>query len=68
MLLQDYLDTNKLSYGAFAKLIGAKNGRTVHRYVKGLRHPSRKMIHAIVRETEGKVTVSDLVGIPEGVD
>lgn len=65
MQLRDYLTANNLSYGAFAKLIGAKNGRTVHRYVTGDRRPRRDMIKAILRATDGQVTVGELLGIQE---
>lgn len=55
MSLADYLEAEGLNYEQFARLIGAKNGRTVQRYVVDGRVPSPKMIAAIELATGGKV-------------
>jgi transcriptional regulator with XRE-family HTH domain len=59
MTLEHFLTTEGLSLGEFARRIGARNARTVQRYVKGLRTPSYGMMRAIQRETDGKVTPND---------
>lgn len=59
MTLSDYLAANALSLGQFARRIGAKNARTVQRYVKGARTPSPAMMAAIARETGGQVRPND---------
>lgn len=59
MKLRSYLDHNGLSYGEFARSIGACNARTVQRYVTGERSPDRKRMSAIMRETKGKVGPAD---------
>ncbi|WP_159981893.1 MULTISPECIES: helix-turn-helix transcriptional regulator [unclassified Novosphingobium] len=61
MTLRDYLAEAQLSYGAFAKKIGVKNGRTVHRYVEGQRYPRPNLLVAIARETDGKVQPNDFL-------
>lgn len=66
MTLRDYLAEAHLSYGAFAKMIGVKNGRTVQRYVKGLRHPKPALMVAIAKATEGKVQPTDFLPSLEG--
>lgn len=61
MTLRDYLVEESLSYGAFAKKIGVKNGRTVQRYVEGVRYPRPHLLATIVRETDGKVQPNDFL-------
>lgn len=62
MQLADYLSSTETSLSEFARRIGARNARTVQRYVKRLRMPSGRMMAAIVRETEGKVQPNDFFG------
>ncbi len=59
MQLQAYLSTNDISLSEFARRVGAKNARTVQRYTKHGRMPSRRMMEAIVRETNGEVQPND---------
>jgi len=61
MTLEQYLNRESLSLGEFARRVGAKNARTVQRYVKGLRRPSMPMMDAISRETGGAVQASDFL-------
>ena len=64
MTLKDYLDRHELSYGEFARNIGACNARTVQRYVTRERVPDKKRMTAIIRETKGKVGPADFF-VPE---
>lgn len=57
--LQQYLDDEGLSYTEFARRIGTNHARTVERYAKGARYPRPRMMAAIRRETNGKVTADD---------
>lgn len=66
MTLEAYLRDESLSLGEFARRIGARNARTVQRYVKGLRIPSVAMMGAIQRETDGKVQPNDFFAQAEG--
>lgn len=59
MTLEQYLEREAISLAEFARRIGAKNARTVQRYVKGLRRPSMPMMDKITRETGGAVQASD---------
>lgn len=59
MTLEEYLRRHDLSYGEFARTIGACNARTVQRYVTRERVPDKKRMTAIVRETKGKVGPAD---------
>ncbi len=59
MQLSTYLAENALSMGEFARRINAKNARTVQRYCKGVRIPSRRLMAEIERETRGQVNASD---------
>jgi len=61
MTLRDYLAEECLSYGAFAKKIGVKNGRTVQRYVEGVRYPRPHLLATIARVTNGKVQPNDFL-------
>lgn len=64
MLLETWLkDEGKISLGEFARRIGAKNARTVQRYVKRERVPSPAMMEAISRATDGKVQPNDFFAI-----
>jgi len=66
MTLRDYLAEAHLSYGAFAKMIGVKNGRTVQRYVEGQRFPRPNLMVAIIRATDGKVQPTDFLRSVKG--
>jgi hypothetical protein len=59
MQLAEYLSENSLSYAEFARRIGAKHRRTVERCAKRARTPSSRMMHAISKVTEGKVSAND---------
>lgn len=59
MQLAVYLADRKISMSAFARTIGAKNARTVQRYVKHGRLPSRAMMERITTATAGAVQPND---------
>ena len=61
MTLTDYLATNEISLGEFARRIGARNARTVQRYTRHGRVPSGSMMAAIVEATKGDVQPADFV-------
>lgn len=64
MNLEDYLDRHGLSLRVFAKTCGV-SASTIHRVRNGDVIPNRRLIEAIYRETGGKVTPADLIGIRE---
>ena len=64
MFLRDYLKAESLSYGEFARRIGAKNARTVQRYVEGARIPRPDKMERIGRETGGRVGPADFYAQP----
>lgn len=59
MQLATYLAQEGLSLSAFAVRVGAKNARTVQRYVKQTRIPSGAMMAKIAEATAGAVQPSD---------
>lgn len=63
MRLVDYLSSESLSMGEFARRIEVRNARTVQRYVKGQRVPSRSVMERISRETAGKVSPNDFFAL-----
>lgn len=63
MKLFDYLRTENVSMSEFARRIDVRNARTVQRYVKGVRTPSRSVMSAITRETGGLVQPNDFFEI-----
>jgi DNA-binding transcriptional regulator YdaS (Cro superfamily) len=69
MKLADYISSNDMTLGAFARLIGVRNARTVQRYTKHGRVPSGSVLAAIARATNGAVQPSDFVdaGITESL-
>lgn len=61
MQLKAYLAAKGITLGQFARLVGAKNARTIQRYVKGARTPSAAMMAKIVEQTEGQVMPNDFL-------
>lgn len=61
MTLTDYLAANGISYDAFGARLSV-TGEAVRLWATGARYPSRKNMHAIVRETGGAVTPNDFLG------
>ena len=64
MTLGDYLEQHGLSLRVFAKTCGV-SASTIHRVRNGDVIPNRRLIEAIYRETGGKVSPADLIGISE---
>lgn len=64
MKLAAYLEANGLTHGAFARLIGACNARTIQRYTVHNRVPSGPMIARIVAATDGAVQPTDFIDDP----
>ena len=62
MTLEDYLEEHGLSLRAFAKACGVSPS-SIHRVRNGEVIPNRKLLEAIYRETGGKVTPADLIGV-----
>jgi transcriptional regulator with XRE-family HTH domain len=61
MDLREYLFRKKLTVTEFAKKINY--GRTyVNEIITGNRTPGRKLAEAIEKETNGEVTIKDLIG------
>ena len=58
MKLADYLTTEKISQGEFARRIGATAG-AVCRWIAGERFPNRIYRKRILKATDGKVSVED---------
>jgi len=56
-LLSRWLARSKVSYPAFAKMVGADRAR-IHRYARRERRPSLRSALAIERETGGAVPAS----------
>jgi hypothetical protein len=65
MKLSDYLALERISLGEFARRIDVRNARTVQRYIKGQRLPSRAIMERITRETAGKVSPNDFFALSE---
>ena len=63
MQLAAYLADREISMSAFARAVGAKNARTIQRYVKHGRLPSRVMMDRITAETEGAVQPNDFYAV-----
>ncbi len=65
MKLSDYLIEKKLTYAAFAKLLGMTStaaAMNVCRYVKGTRKPRPGVANKMVAVTKGRVTLKDIYG------
>lgn len=60
-LLADYLGSQKLSYAAFARLVGADRAR-IQRCASGDRGPGLALALAIEQATEGSVPAASWVG------
>jgi transcriptional regulator with XRE-family HTH domain len=61
MDLREYLFRKKLTVTEFAKKINY--GRTyVNEIITGNRTPGRKLAEALEKETNGEVTIKDLIG------
>lgn len=61
MKLADYLTAERINLSEFARLIGARNARTVQRYTKHGRIPSGTMMAKIMTATGGRVQPADFV-------
>lgn len=66
MTLKDYLNKNNLSLQAFGNRAGL-SAPTVLRIRDGRNMPSRRTLNAIVRATDGAVTIQELI-VPETTD
>jgi len=67
MTLNEYLGKNRLSLKAFADQCGL-SAPTILRARDGINMPSRRTLDAIVRTTNGQVTISDLIRVePKGL-
>lgn len=64
MKLISYLEQSEISYARFAEMIGASNGKVVHRYARGEQIPSRDFMARIVEVTGGAVTPNDFYDLP----
>ena len=62
MKLRTYLNSKKVSKSSFAKELGVTR-ETVSKWTLGDYAPSRRNAQKIIKLTEGKVTLSDLMGI-----
>ena len=62
MRLDEYLKVAKIRQSAFARQIG-KTPTTVRMLCDGTIWPARSTVDAIIRETGGKVTADDFVGL-----
>ncbi len=62
MKLREYLVQNKLSLKVFADQCGL-SAPTILRARDGINIPSRRTLEAIVRATNGTVTIADLISI-----
>jgi DNA-binding transcriptional regulator YdaS (Cro superfamily) len=60
MKLKDWLAKTGTQYAVFAPRIGVANASVVSRYVNGRVPRSKEVRAAIVRETNGEVTLPDL--------
>ncbi|MEP1637260.1 hypothetical protein [Ascidiaceihabitans sp.] len=71
MKLNDFLATNDISMGAFAKTVGTTTA-TISRIADGIVVPRKALMKRIHKATEGLVTPNDLVGLycasPSDVD
>jgi DNA-binding transcriptional regulator YdaS (Cro superfamily) len=59
MRLGEWLDSKGVKQAAFARRIGSTSA-TVHRIVAGTQNIPLSLQDAIIRETDGEVTASDL--------
>ena len=62
MTLKDYLSRNRLSLKGFADQCGL-SAPTILRARDGINMPSRRTLEAIVRATDGAVTINDLIRV-----
>lgn len=65
MKLKDWLALTKTPYADFAPRIGVANASVVSRYANGRVPRSKAVRAAIVRETDGEVTLPDLYAAAE---
>jgi hypothetical protein len=66
MKLADYLTQKKLTYAAFAQMLGTPNAKmNVCRYALGQRHPRPHVAAKIVEVTKGRVTLKDIYGVED---
>jgi len=63
MKLATYLENEKLTDAAFARLIGVER-QAVGRYKVGDRFPETPILLKIYEATAGQVTANDFAGIP----
>ncbi|TXH32081.1 MAG: XRE family transcriptional regulator [Rhodospirillaceae bacterium] len=63
MKLATYLENEKLTDAAFARLIGVER-QAVGRYKLGERFPEKPILLKIYEATGGQVTANDFAGIP----
>lgn len=64
-LLASYLDREKLSYAAFARLVGDKTDRArIARAANSYRRPGLKLALAIEQATKGAIPASYWPGLP----
>lgn len=63
MKLATYLENEKLTDAAFARLIGVER-QAVGRYKAGERFPETAILLKIYEATAGQVTANDFAGIP----
>ena len=60
MTLADFKQTNGLTLGVLADLLGCKVS-TLHGWISGRRTPDEAAVKNIVERTEGQVTAADLL-------
>ncbi len=64
MQLATYLENEKLTDAAFARLIGVER-QAVGRYKAGERFPEKPILVKIYEATGGQVSANDFAGLPE---
>lgn len=64
MNLERYIDMNGLNYSQFANILGMVDPRSVARYARKERIPSKHVMSAIYVVTEGIVTPNDFYELP----
>lgn len=67
MTLPEYLAKEQLNESAFARLLGVPNS-TVHRWIKGKRHPSMALLPKIEQVTGGTVKAKDFYPAREAAE
>ena len=68
MKLASYLEEKKLTYAAFARMLGMTStaaAMNICRYVKGARKPRPAVANKIIKATGGRVTLKDIYGEEE---